>query len=112
MKKILLNSIQRRWLIASIFVLIALFGYYSWTQLSIEAYPDVSDVSSQVITQVAGLAAEEVEQQITIPVERALNGLPGMHVMRSRSVFGLSLITLVLKTEWIVTGAVNGFRND
>lgn len=97
MKKIVQYTIQKRWLIATIFVLIAAFGYYSWTQLSIEAYPDVSDVSSQVITQVDGLAAEEVEQQITIPIERALNGLPGMHVMRSRSVFGLSLITLVFE---------------
>lgn len=97
MKKILFKTIQKRWLVASVFALIALFGYYAWTQLSIEAYPDVSDVSSQVITQVPGLAAEEVEQQITIPLERALNGLPGMHVMRSRSVFGLSLITIVFE---------------
>lgn len=45
----------------------------------------------------AGLAAEEVEQQITIPLERAINGLPGMHVMRSKSTFGLSMITVVFK---------------
>src|SRR5690606_2535922 len=73
------------------------FGYYSWKQLSIEAYPDIADVTSQVVTQIPGLAAEEVEQQITIPVERALNGLPGMHVMRSKSTFGLSIITLVFQ---------------
>ena len=47
--------------------------------------------------QVPGLAAEEVEQQITIPLERAINGLPGMHVMRSKSTFGLSMITIVFK---------------
>lgn len=81
----------------ALFVLLAVFGYYSWKQLSIEAYPDIADVTSQVVTQVPGLAAEEVEQQITIPLERALNGLPGMHVMRSKSTFGLSMITIVFE---------------
>lgn len=96
-KYIMLLTIQKRWLIAALFVLLSLFGYYSWKQLSIEAYPDIADVTSQVVTQVPGLAAEEVEQQITIPIERALNGLPGMHVMRSKSTFGLSMITIVFE---------------
>lgn len=95
MKKLIFTAIKKRWLFVALFVLLAFFGYYSWKQLSIEAYPDIADVTSQVVTQVPGLAAEEVEQQITIPIERSLNGLPGMHVMRSRSLFGLSLITLV-----------------
>lgn len=91
------TTIAKRWLIAALFVLLSLFGYYSWTQLSLEAYPDIGDVTSQVVTQVPGLAAEEVEQQITIPIERAINGLPGMHVMRSKSTFGLSMVTIVFK---------------
>lgn len=95
MKQLLTISIQKRWLMLALFLLLGFFGYYSWTRLSIEAYPDIADVSSQVVTQVPGLAAEEVEQQITIPLERALNGLPGMHVMRSKSSFGLSIITMV-----------------
>ncbi|MFN4145214.1 MAG: efflux RND transporter permease subunit [Runella sp.] len=94
-KNIFQTTIAKRWLIAALFVLISLFGYYSWTRLSIEAYPDIGDVTSQVVTQVPGLAAEEVEQQITIPIERAINGLPGMHVMRSKSTFGLSMVTIV-----------------
>lgn len=93
----MLLTIQKRWVIALLFGLLALFGYYSWKQLSIEAYPDIADVTSQVVTQVPGLAAEEVEQQITIPLERALNGMPGMHVMRSKSTFGLSMITIVFE---------------
>ena len=52
---------------------------------------------SQVITQAPGLAAEEVEQQVTIPLERELNGTPGLLIMRSESTFGLSLITLVFR---------------
>ena len=96
-KDLMLRSIEKRWIIVALFILMAIFGYYSWTQLSIEAYPDIADVTSQVVTQVPGLAAEEVEQQITIPLERALNGLPGMHVMRSKSTFGLSIITIVFE---------------
>lgn len=97
MKKLMLLTIQKRWVMAALFVLLCFFGYYSWKQLSIEAYPDIADVTSQVVTQVPGLAAEEVEQQITIPLERALNGMPGMHIMRSQSAFGLSMITIVFE---------------
>ncbi|MBS1488419.1 MAG: efflux RND transporter permease subunit [Bacteroidetes bacterium] len=97
MRKIIFTAIQKRLLFVALFLLLAFIGYYSWKQLSIEAYPDIADVTSQVVTQVPGLAAEEVELQITIPIERALNGLPGMHVMRSRSTFGLSMITIVFE---------------
>lgn len=96
-KELMLSIIQKRWVMLCLFVVMCIFGYYSWKQLSIEAYPDIADVTSQVVTQVPGLAAEEVEQQITIPLERAINGLPGMHVMRSKSTFGLSMITIVFK---------------
>ena len=96
-KDIMLTIIKKRWVLLCLFVMLGVFGYYSWKQLSIEAYPDIADVTSQVVTQVPGLAAEEVEQQITIPLERAINGLPGMHVMRSKSTFGLSMITIVFQ---------------
>src|SRR5690606_10507504 len=97
MNRLIQISIEKRWLVVSLFTLLAFFGYYSWQQLSIEAYPDIADVTSQVVTQIPGLAAEEIEQQITIRVEQALNGLPGMHVMRSKSTFGLSIITIVFQ---------------
>ena len=97
MKNIIETAIQKRWLIVALFTMICVFGYYSWKQLSVEAYPDIADVTSQVVTQVPGLAAEEIELQITIPIERALNGMPGMHVMRSNSTFGLSMITMVFE---------------
>ncbi|RHJ93574.1 efflux RND transporter permease subunit [Parabacteroides bouchesdurhonensis] len=96
-KEIMLSIIQKRWVMLCLFLMLGIFGYYSWKQLSIEAYPDIADVTSQIVTQVPGLAAEEVEQQITIPLERAINGLPGMHIMRSKSTFGLSMITIVFK---------------
>ena len=87
--------LAKRWLVLAVFALLAVFGVYAGRQLSIEAYPDIADTTAQVVTQYLGHAAEEVEEQVTIPLERALNGIPGLHVMRSRSTFGLSLITLV-----------------
>lgn len=84
-------------LIATCFVLLAAIGVYSWFQLPIDAYPDIADVTVQVVTQVPGLAAEEIEQQITIPLERELNGMPGVVTMRSKNLFGISSILLVFK---------------
>ena len=89
--------LRRRWLIAAIFFVLCLFGIYSWTRLSIDAYPDIADVTVHVVTQVPGLAAEEMEQQISIPLERALNGIPSLTMMRSKNAFGLSIIVLVFE---------------
>jgi len=90
-------ALRKRLVAAMICVFVGIYGYYSWTELPIEAYPDVADTAAQVVTQAPGLAAEEVEQQVTIPLERELNGTPGLTLMRSRSTFGLSLITLVFR---------------
>jgi cobalt-zinc-cadmium resistance protein CzcA len=95
--RLVIFAFQKRLLVGMVCIFLAIYGYYSWTQLALEAYPDIADVTSQVITQAPGLAAEEVERQITIPLERELNGTPGLFVMRSKSTFGLSLITLVFR---------------
>ncbi|APR87486.1 Cobalt-zinc-cadmium resistance protein CzcA [Minicystis rosea] len=89
--------LHRRFLVIAVFLLIAGFGGYALQSLAVEAYPDIADTSAQVVTQYEGHAAEEVEEQVTIPLERALNGTPGLSVMRSKSTFGLSLITLVFR---------------
>src|SRR5271163_627774 len=78
-------------------VLLVGFGIYAWETLSVEAYPELGDVAAQVTTQVPGLAAEEVEQLITVPLEREINGTPGLLLMRSSSTFGLSLITVLFR---------------
>jgi heavy metal efflux system protein len=78
-------------------VLFSAFGVYAWETLSVEAYPELGDVAAQVTTQVPGLAAEEVEQLITVPLERQINGTPGLLLMRSSSTFGLSLITVLFR---------------
>lgn len=95
MKKLIYLAIHRRGLMFVLFCFIAVVGYYSWTRLAIDAYPDIADTTVQIVTQVPGLAAEEIEQQISIPIERAVNGLPGLNVMRSKNTFGLSTVILV-----------------
>ena len=97
MHRLIELTLRRRWLVAVAFLLISAFGIYSWTRLSVDAYPDIADVTVQVVTQVPGLAAEEIEQQITIPLERALNGIPSLSMMRSKNTFGLSIIVLVFE---------------
>lgn len=97
MKKIILASIKNHWIFIAMFLLIGVLGYYSWTQLAIDAYPDIADTTVQIATQVPGLAAEEIEQQITIPIERSLNGMPRMVSMRSRNAFGISIIIMVFE---------------
>ena len=97
MERLIRFALRRRGLVAVIFIVVSLFGIYSWTRLSIDAYPDIADVTVQVVTQVPGLAAEEIEQQITIPLERALNGIPSLDMMRSKNAFGLSIIILVFQ---------------
>jgi heavy metal efflux system protein len=93
--------LRRRALIAVIGLLLLVYGWYSWEILTVEAYPELGGVEVEVTTQAPGLAAEEVEQEITIPLERQLSGTPGLTNMRSSSTFGLSLITLLFtdKTE-------------
>jgi len=88
-------ALRKRTVVAMICLFAAIYGYYSWTQLAVEAYPDIADTQAQVVTQAPGMAAEEVEQRITIPLERELNGTPRLLLMRSKSTFGLSLITMV-----------------
>src|SRR5580693_4597200 len=88
---------RKRLVVRLIAIFAAIYGIYAWTQLAIDAYPLLSPVSVQVTTQVPGLAAEEAEQQLTIPLERALNGTPGLVNMRSVSVFALSQINLLFR---------------
>lgn len=96
-EKLIKWCLHHRALMFGVAILVMIYGHYAWTQLAIEAYPELSDVTAQVTTQVPGLAAEEIEQQITTPLERALAGTPGLVSMRSSSTFGLSLITLVFR---------------
>src|SRR6202789_1102303 len=89
--------LHRRIAVMILAALLAAYGVYAWETLSVEAYPELGDVAAQVTTQIPGLAAEEVEQLITVPLEREINGTPGLLLMRSSSTFGLSLITVLFR---------------
>ena len=89
--------LKRRGLALVVALASLVYGWYAWTQLQVVAYPSISDVTAQVITQAPGLAAEEIEQQITTPLERALASTPNLATIRSSSTFGLSLITMVFR---------------
>ncbi len=87
----------------AIVLILALFlsgaGVWTWSQLDVEAYPDISDTEVGVIAQLNGLPAEEMEQQVTIPVERALNTVPGVISKRSKTIFGLSKVSLTFNDK-------------
>ena len=89
--------LRQRIAVIALAALLVAFGVYAWMTLSVEAYPELGDVAAQVTTQVPGLAAEEVEQLVTVPLERQINGTPGLILMRSSSTFGLSLITVLFR---------------
>ena len=94
-EKIVNWALDHKVLMASIFGALCIAGVVAWKALSIDAYPDISDTTVQIVTQVPGLATEEIEQQITIPVERAVSGLPNLVTMRSKNSFGISTVVLV-----------------
>src|SRR5258706_15921019 len=92
LKKLIDTCVSRRFAVLAFTAGVALYGVHAYNETPIEAYPDVTNYQINVITKAPGLAPEEVEKQITLPLERALNGTPGMISMRSESLFGLSLI--------------------
>jgi cobalt-zinc-cadmium resistance protein CzcA len=88
-------TLSNRFIVFTLAILLLLWGAISFRQLPIEAYPDVANNYVQLITQWPGRAAEEVEQQITIPVEAEMNGIPHLAHMRSASLFGISSVMLI-----------------
>src|ERR1700678_4822922 len=92
-------ALNNRLLIIAIGILLFAWGVISFRNLPIEAYPDVANNYVQVITQWPGRAAEEVEQQVTIPVEIVMNGIPHLEHLRSFSVFGLSSVMLIFDDQ-------------
>ncbi len=87
-------ALRQRFLTVALGVVLIGLGVYSFRQLKIEAYPDISDTQVVVITTLPGNAAEEMEQLVTIPVERALNSVPNVIARRSRTIYGLSVVEL------------------
>jgi len=92
-------SLNNRLLVVALAIVLFVWGVISFKNLPIEAYPDVANNYVQIITQWPGRAAEEVEQQVTIPIEIVMNGLPHLEHLRSTSLFGLSSLMLIFDDE-------------
>jgi len=92
-------ALNNRFMVIALTILLLVWGAISFRNLPVEAYPDVANNYVQVITQWPGRAAEEVEQQVTIPIETQVNGLPHLQHLRSASLFGLSSVTLIFDDD-------------
>jgi len=91
--------VERRIAALVVTALIAAYGVHAYLRTPIEAFPDVTNLQINVIAQLPGLAPEEIERQLTVPLERVLNGLPGAISMRSESLFGLALIFITFDDD-------------
>src|SRR5262245_38139916 len=97
--RLLRFALQQRFITIVVTLAMVGLGIYCFRQLKVEAYPDISDTQVVVITTSPGHAAEEMEQQVTIPIERALNSVPNLIARRSRTIYGLSVVELLFTYE-------------
>src|ERR1700736_1679974 len=96
--KLLRLALHQRFLSIVVGLVLIGLGIWAFNQLSIEAYPDISDTQVVVISLYPGHAAEEIEQQVSVPIERALNSVPNVIARRSRTIFGLSVVELTFES--------------
>jgi cobalt-zinc-cadmium resistance protein CzcA len=92
-------ALHNRFIVLAIALALFVWGAIAFKELPVEAYPDVANTWVQVITQWPGRAAEEVEQQVTIPIEIQMNGIPHLSHVRSASLAGLSVVNLIFDDE-------------
>src|SRR5580698_4510592 len=92
-------ALGNRLLILGLAFVLFVWGIVSFHQLPVEAYPDVADNYVEIITQWPGISAEQIEQQVTIPLEIVMNGIPHVVHLRSFSLFGLSDLKLIFDDE-------------
>jgi cobalt-zinc-cadmium resistance protein CzcA len=98
-RRIVDYALNNRLLVLGIAVLLFIWGMISFHRLPVEAYPDVANNYVEIITQWPGISAEQIEQQVTIPLETAMNGIPQVVNLRSFSLFGLSDLKLLFDDE-------------
>jgi cobalt-zinc-cadmium resistance protein CzcA len=98
-RKLVDFALHNRILVVAIGVLLFAWGVVSFHRLPVEAYPDVANNYVDVIAQWPGISAEQVEQQVTVPLEIVMNGIPGVVHVRSWSLFGLSTVEMVFGEE-------------
>jgi len=98
-RKLVDFALENRFLVLAGALLLFGWGAISFHQLPVEAYPDVADNYVEIITQWPGISAEQIEQQVTIPLEVVMNGIPGIAHLRSFSIFGLSDLKLIFDDD-------------
>jgi heavy metal efflux system protein len=98
-RKVVDFALENRFLVIGGAVLLLIWGAISFHQLPVEAYPDVANNYVEIITQWPGISAEQIEQQVTIPLEIVMNGIPHVTHLRSFSLFGLSDLKLIFDDE-------------
>jgi cobalt-zinc-cadmium resistance protein CzcA len=98
-RKLVDFSLNNRFVVLSLMLLLFIWGAIAFKALPVEAYPDVANTWVQVITQWPGRAAEEVEQQVTVPIEIQMNGMPHLQHVRSASLSGLSVVNLIFDDD-------------
>jgi CzcA family heavy metal efflux pump len=99
LNQILKNSIAQRWFIVICAILVTVWGVFTVTQMPLDVFPEFAPPQVDIHTEATGLAPEEVESQITVPIESSVNGLPGVTTVRSSSKVGLSMVQVVFDQE-------------
>ena len=100
LEKIVAQTLKnRKFVLLGVFVLI-LFGVYSYVNLPIDAFPDVTNVQVEILSTAPGLSALEIERFVTYPIENAMRGLPDVVQMRSITKFGLSVVMVSPVSRW------------
>ena len=98
-KRIVDFALNNRFIVLVFAVLLFVWGAISFHNLPVEAYPDVANNYVNIITQWPGRSAEEVEQQVTVPLENAMAGIPHMTHLRSTTLAGLSSVTMIFDDD-------------
>ena len=98
-KKIVDVSLRYRFLVLIMTIAIAVLGIYSYSQLPVDAFPDISPIMVPVFVEADGMAPEEIERLITFPIESTMNGLPGVTQIKSTSAFGMAVIYVYFKDD-------------
>src|SRR5580692_7156054 len=98
-RKVVDFALNNRFIVLAIAIFLLIWGAISFHNLPVEAYPDVADNYVEIITQWPGISAEQIEQQVTIPLEIVMNGIPHVTHLRSFSLFGLSDLKLIFDDE-------------
>ncbi len=103
-RKLVDFALSNRVVVLALAVMLVAWGVISYHALPVEAYPDIADNYVTVITQWPGRSAEEVEQQVTVPIEIAMNGIPHLSYLRTESIFGLSFVLMIFDDQSETTG--------